>query len=539
MRLKWHILYIALLWLSVFIASCGNADKESVFVASPELSAIDSLMWHQPDSALAVLTEYKGAPDEFNRHYAELLEAELLFKNDHDQNNRTELIAAMAYFDSLVDASNQHEEIVFLDARAHYMNGVGYYEHDSLPEACAEYLRTLRIMENRFSENELVGKKARFMALTHNRLMEFFSRQFMQEPAIYCGKQSVAYDEIAHSGPIHLAKTFLILGKQYAKMNDYDSAAYYYDLMLGHIPDRNTLIYRDWVAVTALNNYCIHHDAEATLDSLKPIVAQASCISERLNRYLTIGAIYNDIGQYDSAKYYWEPVFESSNETLSLRFVTKYLHEIALKEGDTVKANQYAQVMAEIAPSAPEGQARVSMLNEMFQGYLREKMETASIHAHRKKVMTTLLAMAFLVVVLAAVTFIMRRRHREGMAAREEEAKLQLCEAVQQVRLTLPQRVTDIYRLKVHNRLDRIMSEFEVAYPHVMERFALAYPDLNKAEKQIAVLDFLNFRSKEEADLMGLTESTIFKYRSNLKKKAGSDPISAIITRGKTCNVSL
>ena len=64
------------------------------------------------------------------------------------------------------------------------MNGAGYNEHDSLVSACNEFLHTLRIIESRFAENELVGKKAQFMALTHNRLMELFSHQFMQEPAI-------------------------------------------------------------------------------------------------------------------------------------------------------------------------------------------------------------------------------------------------------------------------------------------------------------------------------------------------------------------
>ena len=284
--LKTKVLHIIIpLWLSIMAASCGK-PVETVHAPSPPLLAIDSLMWHHPDSALAVMMGFAASSEadnleEFDGHYCQLLIAELLFKNNYEQTNRTELMAAIDYFDSLMTASDQNPNIVFLDARAHYMNGVGYYEHDSLPEACAEYLRTLRIMESRFSENELVGKKARFMALTHNRLMELFSHQFMQEPAIYCGKQSVAYDRIAHSEPIHIAGTLLHIGQQYAKMDEYDSAAYYYDLTLNHIPDRNTLLYRDWVALTALNNYYTHHDTLATLDSLKSLIAQSASESSR------------------------------------------------------------------------------------------------------------------------------------------------------------------------------------------------------------------------------------------------------------------
>ena len=73
------------------------------------------------------------------------------------------------------------------------------------------------------------------------------------------------------------------------------------------------------------------------------------------------------------------------------------------------------------------------------------------------------------------------------------------------------------------------MAEFQVAYPLAMEQLATAYPDLNETERQIAVLNFLQFRAKEEADLLGFAENTILKYRSNLNKKAGSDPISALL----------
>lgn len=544
---------ILLIWLAVLASSCGNNGMKNAFIVTPQLSAIDSMMWQQPDSAMAVMKEFVESPEadslnEFDGHYCQLLVAELLFKNHYAQSNRAELMAAMGYFDSLVAmedrdipcASAQTATTVFLDARAHYMNGAGYYERDSLPEACAEYLRTLRIMENRFSGNELVDKKARFMALTHNRLMELFSHQFMQESAIYCGKRSLAYDSIAHSKPINMAGTLLYIGKQYAKMNEYDSAAYYYDLLLNCIPDRNTVIYRDWVAVTAMNQYCAQHDTVAALDSLKSTIAQSASEGERLNRYLTIGAIYNDIGQYDSAKFYWEPVFEYEKKGFNLRIVSNYLREIALKEGDTLKADQYAQVMAENSSSPGESQARVSQLNEMFQSYLQEKQEVASLGERKKAVKTTLLVLLALAMVLGVTTIMMRCRHRNRLATQEEtaqkrlsetakELKNQVDEAVQQAHTMLPQRVNDIYHSKVSNRMERIMAEFEAAYPHVLEQLTAAYPELNQVEQQIAVLNFLRFRSKEEADLLGLTESTIFKYRSNLKKKVGSDPISVLI----------
>ena len=551
--LKTKTLHIIIpLWLSIMAASCGK-HVETVHAPSPALSVIDSLMWRQPDSALAVMMQFVESPEadslnEFEEHYCQVLVAELLFKNHYAQSNRIELMAAMDYFDSLCGrdgACTVSTDNVFLDARVHYMNGVGYYEHDSLVPACAEFLHTLQIMESRFSENELVGKKARFMALTHNRLMELFSHQFMQESAIYCGKRSLAYDSIAHSKPSNMAGTLLYIGKQYAKMNEYDSAAYYYDLMLNCIPDRNTVIYRDWVAVTAMNNYETHHDTIAVLDSLKSIIALSTNESERLNRYLTIGGIYNDIGQYDSAKFYWEPVFEKEVKVFNLRIVSNYLREIALKEGDTLKADRYAQVMAENTTSPGESQARVSQLNDMFQSYLLEKQEATSLRERKMAIMTTLLILLALAMILAVVTIVIRRRHRKHMATQEKAAQRRLSEtehklksqveqALQQAQTMLPHRVNDIYHSKVSNRTERIMAEFEAAYPGALGRLAKTHPGLTETERQIAVLNFLRFRSKEEADLLGFTENTIFKYRSNLKKKASSDPISPLLAERKT-----
>lgn len=512
---------IVLIWLSVIVISCGKPDTQGDRFVSPELTAVDSLLWHQPDSALTVMMEFAVSPeadslDEFNGHYCQMLISELLFKNNYAQSNRTELMAAMDYFDSLTAASDQNPNIVFLDARAHYMNGVGYYEHDSLPEACAEYLRALRIMESRFAENELVGKKARFMALTHNRLMELFSHQFMQEPAIYCGKQSVAYDRIAHSEPIHIASTLLHIGQQYTKIDEYDSAAYNYDLTLDYISDRNTMFYRDWVALTALNNYYFHHDTVAALDSLKSIIAQSASESERLTRFLAIGSIYSDIGRYDSAKYYFEPVFEYEEKSINKRVVSNFLRLIALQEGDTLKADQYAQVMAENTTSPGESQARVSKLNDMFQSYLLEKQEAASVRARKEDVKKVVRIIVPLTVLMALAIIVFAKQRSKKLLKEQQD------EAVLQARMMLPQRVNDLYRSKVSNRMERILEEFEAAYPHALEWLAASYPDLNKTETYLVVLSFLQFRAKEEADLLGLSENTVMQYRSNLRKKTAN-----------------
>ena len=549
--MKLH-LYIAIVLLAV-LSSCQphptspRPSPRGEGVACRALVGIDSLMWQQPDSALTVMMQFAASPeadslDEFEGHYCQLLIAELLFKNDYAQSNRAEVLQAVGYFDSIDDA--------FLAARAHYIKGVGYYERDSLIEACTEYLSTLRIMESHFAENELVGTKANFMALTYNRFVELFSAQYMQEPAIYCGRQSLSYDKIAQTSPDRIANTYFFIGQQYNKLEEEDSAAYYYKMALETNPDSKTSLYRDAVSMLALCEYNVHHDTLASLDSLKRMMVQASNEMERLNRFLLIGSIYRDMGQYDSAKVYLEPVLEKHAKGAKISAIL--LRNIALTEGDTLKANQYALILAEEGATTANNQARVSTLNDMFQTYLQEKQEIASLRERKKAVRTTLAVVLPLVVVLAAVVVIlMRRRNKIRMVAQEAEAQRRLSEVSQQLseasqrrdeaerelqtkveqaaqhtREILQQRVTDIYQSNGKDRLQRIIEAVDETYPQAMAKLKEEHPELNETERHILLLYFFHFRIKEEADLLGLSENSIAKYRSNLGKTLGKDLIS-------------
>ena len=180
--------------LLTLVVSCSKPEP----VAS-ELMQIDSLLQHDPDSALLLLLGMDKAclvSSTANACVGALLLSEALYKTNNPQLNRyrnetfqeTSLQDAMRYFDSLAFRYPDNDDITMLSARAHYMNGVGFYENDSVVEACKEYLHTLEIMEEHFDVENLTGYKAKFMALTYGRLGDLFSDQFMVASAIDCGK---------------------------------------------------------------------------------------------------------------------------------------------------------------------------------------------------------------------------------------------------------------------------------------------------------------------------------------------------------------
>ena len=160
-----------------------NPLSEGEGLAHEALEGIDSLMWWRADSALAVMMEFAASPEaeslnEFEGHYCQVLVAELLFKNDYGQSNREEVLKAVRYFDSIVGMDGygtdtrgkadtrgvspqrgvaERERDAFLAARAHYINGVGLYERDSVVEACGEYLKALEIVETHFPAASVYG----------------------------------------------------------------------------------------------------------------------------------------------------------------------------------------------------------------------------------------------------------------------------------------------------------------------------------------------------------------------------------------------
>jgi len=396
--------------------------------AHEALENIDSLMWKDPDSALKVMMEFVASPeadslDVFEGHYCQVLIAELLFKNDYGQSNREEVLKAVEYFDSIDDG--------FLAARAHYINGVGFYEQGDLANACTEYLNTLRIMESHFSEKELVDKKARFMALTYNRLLDLFEAQLMPEPAIYCARQSLVYTQIAPTSLNGKANVLSKIGLEYHVLEETDSAAFYFEAAFNALHDRNTLVYRDLVASQAVFDYYEVHDTIKALDSLKSMAAQAESDVERITRYETIGEIYHNAGQLDSAKVYLETVFDFANDGIGKKLAAKALHDIAIDEGDTLKANQYTQFIIEDVAAAAENQTQVSKLNDMFQQHLQWEQERAE--AERQQIARLrrnrmIVVVSVLVVVAALLAWLFYRRK---MKQQRDEASQQM-EAVQE-----------------------------------------------------------------------------------------------------------
>ncbi len=456
------------------LVACSQPTKvevpEPVEGPTIALSQIDTLMWHHPDSALAVMMEFVANSEadslgEFDGHYCQVLIAELLFKNDYGQSNREEVLKAVAYFDSLnftlndiphasrrhcgldPQSPNQNDDIVFLSARAHYMNGVGYYEHDSVVAVCGEYLKALEMVETHFPNVETVCTPSlpiahlpRFMALTYGRLGDLFSKQYMQEPAIICYKKALIFNSIEPTSPNGTAKTWSLLTKQYYKINQLDSAKYCLDESLRLLYDTNNMIYRDLISLSAVVYFDENRGGEEPVNDLKRMAVQSPTEDEKLTRYNTIANIYYLTNQYDSALVYFTQVFENKGDAAMKRSAARFLRDIYQSRGDTLMATQYAVYQVENAVSQAESNAQVSQLNEMFQQHLQweqERAEAERQQAARLRRNRMIVVVSVLVAVAALLAWLFYRRK---MRQQRDKASQQM-EAVQEAHRLESQRM--------------------------------------------------------------------------------------------------
>ena len=448
MKLRIYIWIV--LMVAVMMVRCKTPPDSPALTVTPSqmgtasraLENIDSLMWKEPDSTLAVMMEFAASPkadslNVFEKHYCQLLVSELLYKNDYGQSNRTELLQTVHYFDSLMQVPELVEGPsryvnVFLSARAHYMNGVGYYERDSVVAACGEYLKALEIVETHFPNVETRRATSlqpnhlpRFMALTYGRLGELFDNQFMQN-AIYCYKKALVFNIIEPTSPTGMVNLLSSLGREYHFFSQMDSAEYYNNEAWKYVSDTNHLTYRNLFSQQALLNYYLGKGVEPAVNDLRYMVAKSQNEDEKLTRFATIGHIYYEAQNYDSALFYLIQVFENKDDASLKWDAAEKLRSIYQSRGDTLKVTQYAIFQAENAVSEVESNYQVSQLNELFQQHLQweqERAEAERQQAARLRRNRMIVVVSVLVAVAALLAWLL---HRRKMKQQRDEASQQM-----------------------------------------------------------------------------------------------------------------
>ena len=424
------------------LAACTQRAKAPEPVEGPtyELQSIDSLMWRHPDSALTRLlpwfdtccrdaARHFSTASAYNRHYANLLLSELLYKNDYPQTNRRELLQAVAYFDSISQVPEPVEgpsnRIAFLDARAHYINGVGYYENDSAVKACKEYMKALEVMEGHFEEKELLGNKARIMALTYTHLTGLFSDLYLHEQAIYFAQCSLPYYMKRESPSWNESWVLNEIGIHFDMMEELDSAEYYYNKAMTALNDTNSLMYRD-VAMhqTYLEYKKDSLQVNASLLRLFHLLSKSENKVEIIARSLTIGEIFYHEIQFDSAWSYLDLVYRETPNVAAKKQAAEWLVEICKAQNRISEMHEYAEFLVPFANQEENNSGTKSQLTQLYNTFVQAKSDRKhqiDTKKHIKQVITAIVSLLLIMLIIIILNFRNKRHKRKLEALIESE----------------------------------------------------------------------------------------------------------------------
>ena len=492
----------------VFLAGCGRQAKivEQPFQLdlSPELQSIDSLLQQRPDSALMRLIEFQPAD-----HYRSLLLSEALYKTDNTQQNRDDLLAAMCYFDSLAAQHPDNDDLTLLSARSHYMNGVGYYETDSIVDACREYLHTLEIMEGHFNEEDLIGYKAKFLGLTYTRLGEIMYYNDNPKPAIESYKQALNY---------------------YRKVKNYNLANTYRNLggsfYLHHQNDSAILCYRKAVCIAERSNKVLTYGATLSesapiyydlgyIDSAFMMIKQALLLpvnaDTRLARYYILGSLYAKNAQYDSAIFYLKQSIKRESYTTQTSSA-ELLIDCYKAIGDTASMSYYTTVYGNCFTKYREyydtGSELAKLYGDHIKKALQKEHDLAAKQLHKRKMYTILL---IIITFCCLLLFFIRKYRKLSIMKQQMEANTFIDEPI--CRTILDVVNTNRFKSKISfeaykehalskEQLLSLREAVNMHYNNFTQKLCIKYPKLSYDDIDYCCLYLLGLKDTDVSALM-------------------------------------
>ena len=406
-----------LILVPVLLLACGKQQETVVeqplpFSFDENLLQIDSLMQHGADSALQTLLSFRaqrGTPSTFNANYQSLLLSEALYKTYNPQLNRytsvetchgASLHEAMQYFDSLYTNYPKSDDLAMLSARSHYMNGVGFYENDSVVDACKEYLKTLDIMEGHFEEKDLVGYKAKFMGLTYTRLGELFYNNDIAKASLYFYKNALKYYIVVKN--YSLANPYRNIGSAYYLDHQPDSALLYYrKAKLTAKATNKTFVYSSALSESAPIYYDLGY-VDSAFMMIKAALLLPCSDDSRLAQYYTLGYLFTKESLYDSAVIYLEQSIKRSyyaTHTASSELLMNCYQAL----GDTIKASYYKGIYGNNFSKYRNNAEITTELTKLFDDYQQKRLDKDNLLKRRRQNRIIAIVIAVVLLLIAGI----------------------------------------------------------------------------------------------------------------------------------------
>ena len=531
-----------LLFVTAVLFSCSS-PQEQPCLQEDILYQVDGFLAKNPDSAAKILdTLNVNVLSEKGRAYYCLLKVKVQdrFMNYDDETDSL-LQEAKRFF---VGSEEYYLEAQTCEAlsRVGFSRGESFAYHIEWLQKGVESIKRCQHIDERFLlyRNDTLTEQE-VLDLMKYKLIWRLGLTYIScdnEKSIQYLRESFQYFEKSHNTLFFFRAAFM-LGDAFLQAKEYDSCLYYYD------KGRQAAEQLDDPAEYAVYPFGMAayykkraQDTISTEEYLNQAITEChkglhllgdSLFKYKDGFYSILSFCHCRLEAWDSCRYYAEKHLDFLEEH-HVAIVPNEMHMGIYQRlyksyaalGNAEKALQNVTCYLDMSEKLKDEPQEVQQIIKEYEEKLEEQRLASEqqVKRYRQYLWIALILLAFLSI---CWLYLRNRNNREieNLRFQEELHKLQmdLEKTSQNTKQITSQRAFDIYRSNPKDAMEQILNEFNLHYPETIGRLISDYPDLTKTEQQIIILTFLGFRAKEEADLLHLSENTVMKYRSNIKKK--------------------
>ena len=384
---------IGKLFLFIVLAGCQQNDKYTAL-----LLQADSIMNVRPDSALALLNliQFPQEMKTADRALYSLLFTQAEQKNRISHTNDSLIRIAVDYYK---DKDDKEQE-----TKAYYYLGCVYQDIGDIVGATDAFLKALNINPQVINDTER-------LTMIYENLAECYQSQGFYDKAMEMYRISYKTN-INHNEEKNILFSLQGIGEVFMYQHQWDSAACYYNEI---IEKSRAIGDSSWISIGISNLAHVYYNQkkypEAYHTALKSIHNNnEDKENEITSKYILLGDILIQLGQYDSARYYLS--LNSIKEDPFLRASRHFsLYELEKKCGKYKEATQYIDTYTTLYDSLREEKNKEEIA-KLINSYTieRYKREISEKQKHQTRIS---ISFSILIIISILFIFLMIDRHRK------------------------------------------------------------------------------------------------------------------------------
>ena len=384
---------IGKLFLFIVLAGCQQNDKYTAL-----LLQADSIMNVRPDSALALLNliQFPQEMKTADRALYSLLFTQAEQKNRISHTNDSLIRIAVDYYK---DKDDKEQE-----TKAYYYLGCVYQDIGDIVGATDAFLKALNINPQVINDTER-------LTMIYENLAECYQSQGFYDKAMEMYRISYKTN-INHNEEKNILFSLQGIGEVFMYQHQWDSAAYYYNEI---IEKSRAIGDSSWISIGISNLAHVYYNQkkypEAYHTALKSIHNNnEDKENEITSKYILLGDILIQLGQYDSARYYLS--LNSIKEDPFLRASRHFsLYELEKKCGKYKEATQYIDTYTTLYDSLREEKNKEEIA-KLINSYTIERYKK-EISEKQKRQTRISISFSILIIISILFIFLMIDRHRK------------------------------------------------------------------------------------------------------------------------------